>query len=68
MVSVGEETAQLDNMLLKVADTYDREVRVAIDRMMSALVPVVTIILAAFIAMIVLSMVMAIMSMNELFA
>jgi general secretion pathway protein F len=43
-------------------------VRVAIDRLMSALVPVVTIILAAFIAMIVLSMVMAIMSMNELFA
>jgi len=34
---------------------------------MAAFVPVVTIILAGFISMIVLSMVMAIMSMNELF-
>ncbi|MCB1608689.1 MAG: type II secretion system F family protein [Xanthomonadales bacterium] len=67
MISVGEETGQLDNMLLKVADTYDKEVRTAIDRLMAAFVPVVTIILAGFISMIVLSMVMAIMSMNELF-
>jgi len=67
MISVGEETGQLDGMLLKVADTYDKEVRTAIDRLMAAFVPVVTIIIAGFIAMIVLSMVMAIMSMNELF-
>ncbi len=67
MISVGEETGQLDGMLLKVANTYDKEVRIAIDRLMAAFVPIVTILIAGFISMIVLSMVMAIMSMNELF-
>jgi general secretion pathway protein F len=68
MISVGEETGQLDEMLLRAADTYDREVRTTIDRLMAAFVPVVTILLAGFIAIIVISMVMAILSLNELVA
>ena len=66
MISVGEETGQLDDMLLRAADTYDREVRITIDRLMAAFVPVMTILLAGFIALIVVSMVMAILSLNEL--
>ena len=66
MIVVGEETGQLDDMLLRAADTYDREVRTTIDRLMAAFVPVMTILLAGFIALIVISMVTAILSLNEL--
>ena len=59
MIAVGEETGQLDDMLLRAADTYDREVRTTIDRLMAAFVPVMTILLAGFIALIVISMVTA---------
>jgi len=66
MVSVGEETGQLDRMLLKVADTYDREVRNTIDRLLSVFTPVVTLLLAVMIGTIVLSVLLAILSINDL--
>ena len=66
MVSVGEETGQLDVMLLKVADTYDKEVRNTIDRLLAVFTPVVTLLMAVMIGTIVMSVLMAIMSINEL--
>ncbi|KAA9130775.1 type II secretion system protein GspF [Marinihelvus fidelis] len=66
MISVGEETGQLDSMLLKVADTYDREVRNTIDRLLSVFTPVVTLLLAVMIGTIVLSVLLAILSVNDL--
>ncbi|MFW5927265.1 MAG: type II secretion system F family protein [Wenzhouxiangella sp.] len=68
MVNVGEETGRLDDMLLKIADTYDREVRVTIDRLMALMVPVLTLSLAVIIGVIVMSVLMAILSINELVA
>jgi general secretion pathway protein F len=66
MVSVGEETGQLDAMLLKVADTYDKEVRYTIDRLLTIFTPVVTLLMAVMIGTIVMSVLMAIMGINEL--
>ena len=66
MISVGEETGQLDSMLLKVSDTYDREVRNTIDRLLSVFTPVVTLLLAIVIGTIVLSVLLAILSINDL--
>jgi general secretion pathway protein F len=66
MISVGEETGRLDQMLLKVADTYDKEVRNTIDRLLSVFTPVVTLLLAIMIGTIVLSVLLAILSINEL--
>lgn len=66
MISVGEETGKLDVMLLKVANTYDDEVKTAVDRMMALLVPVLTLGLAVMIATIVISILMAILSVNDL--
>jgi general secretion pathway protein F len=66
MVSVGEETGQLDVMLLKVADTYDKEVRNTIDRLLAVFTPVITMLMAVMIGTIVMSVLMAIMGINEL--
>lgn len=66
MISVGEETGRLDGMLLKVADTFDRDVRNTIDRLLSVFTPVVTLLLAVMIGTIVLSVLLAILSINEL--
>jgi general secretion pathway protein F len=66
MVSVGEETGQLDVMLLKVADTYDKEVRNTIDRLLALFTPIITLLMALMIGTIVMSVLMAIMGINEL--
>lgn len=66
MISVGEETGQLDAMLMKVSDTYDIEVRNTIDRLLSVFTPVVTMLLAMLIGTIVLSVLLAILSINDL--
>jgi general secretion pathway protein F len=66
MISVGEETGRLDAMLLKVSDTYDIEVRNTIDRLLSIFTPVVTLLLAVMIGTIVLSVLVAILSINDL--
>ncbi len=68
MISVGEETGKLDEMLLKVSDTYDSEVRNTVDRLLSIFTPVVTLMLAVMIGTIVLSVLMAILSINDLVA
>ena len=66
MMSVGEETGQLDTMLMKVSDTYDLEVRNTIDRLLSVFTPVITLFLAVLIGTIVLSVLVAILSINDL--
>lgn len=66
MISVGEETGQLDTMLIKVADSYDREVRNTIDRLLSVFTPVVTLLMAVLIGTIVMSVLLAIISVNDL--
>ena len=41
MVDVGEETGELDTMLYKVADTYDEEVAVLTESLISLMEPLV---------------------------
>lgn len=55
MIQVGEESGALDHMLLKAADTFEQETAQAMDRMLAALVPVVTLVLAAVVAMVIIA-------------
>ncbi|HET7611328.1 MAG TPA: type II secretion system F family protein [Rhodanobacteraceae bacterium] len=61
---VGEESGTLDTMLLRAADTYDGEVKSAIDKMLSALVPVLTIVMALLVAGIMLSILLPLLSLT----
>ena len=55
---------RLDELLLKVADTYDLETRNAIDRLVAVLVPAITLAMAALIGVIILSVLMPIYDMT----
>jgi len=68
MVSVGEETGKLDDMLARVADVYDAEVALAVRRMLALLEPVMILGLGLVIGGIILSILMAILKVNSLVA
>jgi type IV pilus assembly protein PilC len=55
MVAVGEETGDLDKMLLKVADNYDEQVDVLVASLMSMLEPIMIVVLGAVVMTIVLA-------------
>ena len=55
MVQVGEESGALDTMLVKTAETFEHETALALDRMLAALVPLVTVVLAGVVAVVVLA-------------
>ena len=63
MVDVGEETGELDTMLYKVADTYDEEVRVLTDSLMSLLEPLLIVFLGGAVGFIVISLFMPLVSL-----
>ena len=66
MLSVGEETGRLDEMLIKIADHYDREVRVQIQQFTRLLEPVLIVVMGLGVGFVVISMLSAIFSVNDL--
>lgn len=56
MVDVGEETGELDTMLYKVADTYDEEVAVLTESLVSLLEPLLIVVLGAMVGFIVIAL------------
>lgn len=68
MISVGEETAKLDKMLLRVAGMFEDRTQRSIDNFMSLLTPALTILIAGIVGGLVLSVMSAILSINELAA
>jgi len=58
MVAVGEETGELDRMLIKVSDTYDDDVDTAVESMTSLLEPLMVVTLALIVGTIVISLFM----------
>jgi phosphoribosylformylglycinamidine (FGAM) synthase-like enzyme len=65
MISVGEESGELDNMLLKVADTFDVEVRNTLERLLAALVPATTVIMTVVVAIIMMAIILPILKLTS---
>ncbi len=65
MIQVGEESGELDTMLLKVADTFDLETGNALDRLLAALVPALTLLMTAIIGAIMLSVLLPIYDLTN---
>lgn len=66
MVRVGEETGNLSQMLLKIADNYERVVKNLVKRAVSLMEPVMILLMGVIVGFIVISMLMAIFSMNDM--
>ena len=66
MISVGEETGRMEEMLSKVAETYEADVQTTVKRFVSLLEPLIILFMGAVVGFIVISMLLAIFSINEI--
>jgi type II secretion system protein F len=66
MISVGEETGRIEEMLTKVAETYEEDVQTTVKRFVSLLEPLIILVMGAVVGFIVISMLLAIFSINEI--
>ena len=66
MVRVGEETGRLEEMLLKVAETFETDVRAELKRVLGLLEPAIILVMGVIVAFIVVAMLLAIFSINDL--
>ena len=66
MIKTGEETGRLEDMLLRVATVYDKQLKTAIQRLLAFLEPALILSLGLMIAGIIVSILLAILSVNDL--
>jgi general secretion pathway protein F len=66
MIGVGEETGRLDEMLIRVAETYEENVQSSLKRFVSLLEPMIILTMGVVVGFIVISMLLAIFSINEI--
>jgi general secretion pathway protein F len=65
LLSVGEETGRLDSMFVRMADIYDADTRASIRRFTSLFEPMVILIMGLVVGTLILSMLLAIVGMND---
>jgi general secretion pathway protein F len=66
MVSVGEQSGDLEGMLHKIADAYEREVETRITGMTALIEPIMILLMAVIVGFIVISILLPIFEMNQM--
>jgi general secretion pathway protein F len=67
MIAIGEKTGELEQMLRKVAETYNNQVDARVATLTSLLEPVMIVVMATVIGFIVFSVMLPIFQMNQAF-
>jgi general secretion pathway protein F len=65
LLSVGEETGRLDQMFARMADIYESDTRAAIRRFTSLFEPLIILVMGILVGVLILSMLLAITSIND---
>ena len=65
MIELGQRSGELDAMLLKVADTYDDEIEMSVDALVSLIEPAIIIVMAGFVGFLVIAILLPIMDMSS---
>jgi general secretion pathway protein F len=65
LLTVGEETGRLDQMFTRMADIYENDTRVSIRRFTSIFEPIVILVMGVMVGGLILSMLLAITSIND---
>jgi general secretion pathway protein F len=65
LLAVGEETGRLDHMFSRMADIYENDTRAAIRRFTALFEPVIILVMGIIVGALILSMLLAITSINE---
>jgi general secretion pathway protein F len=65
LLTVGEETGRLDQMFARMAEIYENETRTAIRRFTAVFEPLVILVMGVLVGALILSMLVAITSINE---
>ena len=66
LISLGEETGNLPQMLCRVGDLFERQVELAIDRLLAILVPVLTILMGLIVAGFIGSILVGLMAVTNI--
>ncbi len=66
MIAIGEQTGQLEDMLGKIADSYDEEIELTTQKVLSLLEPIMIVCLAVVVGFIVLSIVLPILKASQI--
>ncbi|MBN2490595.1 MAG: type II secretion system inner membrane protein GspF [Planctomycetes bacterium] len=66
MISVGEQTGQLEEMLDRIAESYDEEIEISTQKMISVLEPLLILVMAVVVGFIILSILIPILQSSDL--
>ncbi|MBI4844589.1 MAG: type II secretion system F family protein [Nitrospirae bacterium] len=66
MVTIGEDTGRLDEMLVKIAERFDIEVRLTTKRLLTLFGPILILVMGVLVTFILISILLAMLTMNEL--
>jgi general secretion pathway protein F len=65
MIELGQRSGEIENMLVRVAETYDEDVRLTIEAMVSLVEPMIIIVMGIFVGFIVLAILLPILQMSS---